>query len=390
MIASGRPRRFLFVAPPLVGHVNPMASIARELELRGHRIGWVLHPSLRHLLIGDATVHDVAEDDRFAAIMAAVAALPGLPLPEAFMSFYRDVVMPLAATMRATVDTALATFRPDAMIVDQHALAGVFAGRRSGLPWVTSAPTGQLLIRTLDSFAPTRVWLETLFAKAEVEAGLLPVPWPDLSPQLVLLYTAPALAGPDFVPPPWYRIVGPCLLHRTQDPQFPLAALGTLPRVLLSLGTIVDGHGDRFTRTVLDALGDAPVQVVAAAPSGFPGTPPRNFIVRAWLPQTHLLPLMHAVISHGGSTVNEALAFGVPMVVAPVTSDNFVMARKVVEAGAGIRVKFRRVGPAELRQAVFEVLENPAYRRAAEVLRQSFTAAGGTPAAADAIEAIGA
>ena len=383
------PRRFLFVAPPLVGHVHPMASIAHELALRGHRIGWVLHPGMRPLLRGEATVFDVAEDDRFAAIMAAVAALPGQALPEAFASYYRDVVVPLATSMRAGVDDAVAAFAPDAMVVDQHALAGAFAARRIKLPWVTSAPSAQLLIRTLESFAPARRWLAAQLEQAQVEAGLVPVEWPDVSPHLVLLYTSSALAGADFVAPPQCRLVGPCLLHRDSMVDFPWDELHAMPRVMVSLGTIVGDHGHRFMQAVIDALRDAPVQVIVAAPVGLDGTVPANFIVRPWLPQTRLLPLMDAAITHGGSTVNEALAFGLPLIVAPVTSDNFAMAQKVVEAGAGLRVKFRRIGPAELRRAVDEVLAIPGYRRAAVAIQASFTEAGGTIAAANHIEALG-
>lgn len=384
------PRRFLFVAPPLVAHVNPMASIAHELALRGHEVGWVLHPGMRRLLRGDASVREIAEDDRYTTIMAAVAALPGLALPEAFASYYRDVVVPLATTMRADVDAAITAFAPDAMVVDQHALAGAFAARRMRLPWVTSAPSAQLLIRTLESFAPARQWLATQMAQAQVDAGLVPIAWPDVSPHLVLLYTSPLLAGADFVAPSQYRLVGPCLVHRDVAVDFPWDQLRDVPRVMLSLGTIVGDHGRRFTQTVLEALQDAPVQVIVAAPAGMPAAVPANFIVRSWLPQTMLLPLIDAVITHGGSTVNEALAFGLPLVVAPVTSDNFVMAQKVIEAGAGLRVKFRRIRSAELRQAVLEVLHNPAYAQAAGAIQASIAVAGGTLAAADHIEALGA
>lgn len=383
------PRRFLFVAPPLVAHVNPMASIAHELARRGHTIGWVLHPGMRRLLRGEAMVREVAEDDRYTAIMAAVAALPGLPLPEAFVSYYRDVVVPLATSMRAAVDAAIAGFAPDAIVVDQHALAGAFAARRMQLPWITSAPSAQLLIRTLESFAPVRQWLAAQLAQAQVDAGLAPVEWPDVSPHLVLLYTSPALAGAEFVAPPQYRLVGPCLLHRDVTDDFPWDELRAVPRVMLSLGTIVGDHGRRFMQTVIDGLSDAPVQVVVAAPVGLPAEAPANFIVRPWLPQTTLLPMMNALITHGGSTVNEALVFGLPLVVAPVTVDNFVMAQNVVGAGAGLRVKFRRIGPAELRQVVLEVLDNPAYARAAVTIQASFAAAGGTIAAADHIESLG-
>ena len=36
--------RFLFVVPPLTGHVNPTASVGGELLARGHEVAWVGHP----------------------------------------------------------------------------------------------------------------------------------------------------------------------------------------------------------------------------------------------------------------------------------------------------------------------------------------------------------
>lgn len=38
--------RFLFVVPPLVGHVNPAVGVAAELAARGHRIAWAGLPEV--------------------------------------------------------------------------------------------------------------------------------------------------------------------------------------------------------------------------------------------------------------------------------------------------------------------------------------------------------
>jgi UDP:flavonoid glycosyltransferase YjiC (YdhE family) len=54
----------------------------------------------------------------------------------------------------------------------------------------------------------------------------------------------------------------------------------------------------------------------------------------------------------------------------------------VVATGVGLRVRVHRSGPDELRAAIRTVLDDPAYRAAAGRIRDSFTAAGGAPAAA--------
>jgi UDP:flavonoid glycosyltransferase YjiC (YdhE family) len=102
-----------------------------------------------------------------------------------------------------------------------------------------------------------------------------------------------------------------------------------------------------------------------------------------------LMPRLDAVICHGGmNTVCEALAHGVPLVLAPIRHDQPVVASQVVRAGAGIRVPFSRVSPGQLRAALTTVLGDPAYRRTAAEVGDSFAAAGGAAAAAARLEGV--
>ncbi|GDY39982.1 hypothetical protein SANT12839_008640 [Streptomyces antimycoticus] len=56
-----RPRRFLFVVPPLVGHVNPTLGVAAELTARGHQVAWAGMPEVVGRLTGQgATVYRCA------------------------------------------------------------------------------------------------------------------------------------------------------------------------------------------------------------------------------------------------------------------------------------------------------------------------------------------
>lgn len=53
--------RFLFVVPPLVGHVNPAAGVAAELARRGHTVAWAGVPGLiTHLAGPDSEIHPCA------------------------------------------------------------------------------------------------------------------------------------------------------------------------------------------------------------------------------------------------------------------------------------------------------------------------------------------
>jgi UDP:flavonoid glycosyltransferase YjiC (YdhE family) len=58
----------------------------------------------------------------------------------------------------------------------------------------------------------------------------------------------------------------------------------------------------------------------------------------------------------------------------------------VAGCGAGLRVKFGRVSPAELAEAVTTVMDEPSYRANAAQVAESFRRAGGAAAAVRLLE----
>jgi UDP:flavonoid glycosyltransferase YjiC (YdhE family) len=81
--------------------------------------------------------------------------------------------------------------------------------------------------------------------------------------------------------------------------------------------------------------------------------------------------------------VCEALAHGLPLVVAPIRDDQPVVARQVVDAGAGVRLHFGHATADLIGAAATDVLGDPRYRDGARRIGASFRAAGGAVAAAD-------
>jgi zeaxanthin glucosyltransferase len=231
-----------------------------------------------------------------------------------------------------------------------------------------------------------RAQLEALWA----EAGLPPGEFCDLrfSPYLVIAFTTPALTGTaDF--PGHFALVGPAITDRPA-PAFPWERLDPGRRhVLVTVGTVaIDISDDFYARAVeaLQPVADQVQGIMVTLPAALPD-PPENIIVTERVPLLNLLPQLDVVVCHAGlSTVCETLAYGVPLVVAPVGRDQPITAAQVEAAGAGVRVKYGRVRPDQLRAAVMTVLGDPAYRAAAARLRDSFTAAGGAPAAAQRLE----
>jgi MGT family glycosyltransferase len=380
--------RILFVVPPLTGHVNPTVSVAQALSARGHTVAWVAHPgAVGPLLPPGATLLPL--DDRVpqalqAEMVERARATRGLA---ALKFLWEDFLLPLARAMVPGVEQAVAQWRPDLLVVDQQALAGGIVARRRDLPWATFATTSAGVSAPLAGLPKVQEWLDQQLLDLQQSHGLPALPTPDLSPHAVVVFSTAALMGP--VPlPPTVHLVGPAFVDRPDRAAFPWERLSTVhPRLLVSLGTVNAERGARFFGVVVQALAEEPVQVILAAPPEVVGPVPPSWIVQPWVPQVRLLPQVQAVIGHGGhNTTCEALAAGLPLVLAPIRDDQPVVAEQVVAAGAGLRVRFGRVGPDELRTATWRVLREPAFRQAAATIAASFAAAGGAQAAAGVLE----
>jgi MGT family glycosyltransferase len=209
------------------------------------------------------------------------------------------------------------------------------------------------------------------------------------SPYLVIAFTTSAVIGEQPFPD-HFALVGAAMLDRPGT--FAWDLLDPARRkVLISVGTLATGLAADFYQRAAAAVAplSAAVQAIIVGPPELVPDPPGNVLVVPWVPMLALLPRLDAVISHGGmNTVSETLAHGLPLVIAPIRHDQPVVAAQVARAGAAIRVPFSRVRPAQLREAVVAILDDPSYRHAAERIRDSFAAAGGAAAAAVRLECL--
>ncbi|MFD3759126.1 glycosyltransferase [Streptomyces sp. NPDC058622] len=393
--------RVLFTVPPLAGHVNPTVAVGAELAARGHEIAWTGPAgALARLLPAQARVLPAGEETGggYALLHARWRDLRGVG---ALRFLWEEALVPLARAMVPGVTEAVRSFRPDLVVADQQALAGPLAARRLGVPWVTSASTSAELTRPFADFPKVGEWVAGQVSGLLEECGAgargAVADWdPLFSDRLVLVFSSRELVGPDEEFPSHYAFVGPAFGARPAAPGFPWRRLDPgRRRVLVSLGTLNQEAGGRFYGAVLGAAERLAedVQLVLAAPAALVGavapggSVPANVLLRESVPQLELLPHLDAVVCHGGhNTVCESLAHGLPLVVAPIRDDQPIVARQVVAAGAGVRVRFGRTRAEELRDALTAVLDEPGPRRGARRIQASFAAAGGAAAAADRLE----
>ncbi|MEV4037298.1 glycosyltransferase [Streptomyces umbrinus] len=391
---------FLFVVPPLVGHINPTVGVAAELTARGHRVAWAsADPGLVRRLAGDeAVVFPCAGPVLTGEDGVRPAELRG---PEALKFLWERFLVPLAEAMAPGVRAAILEFGPDVVVADQQAFAGGLVAERLRVPWATSSTTSAefTFADALAGMPKVADWLATLLYELRGRIGdPSGTADPRFSPHLVLAFSTPELVGSGAEAGGRIRWVGPSMATRPDSADFPWTWLDPArATVLVTLGTANTDVGARFLAECRDALRSRadrvqavivdPANVLGADLDGLNDKDDKDVLIRSSVPQLPLLERVDAVVCHAGhNTVCEALWHGVPLVVAPIRDDQPVVAGQVVDAGAGIRVRFGRVTAPKLGAAIDAVLHEPGYRTAAERIRTAFRAAGGAGAAATHLE----
>lgn len=133
------------------------------------------------------------------------------------------------------------------------------------------------------------------------------------------------------------------------------------PFVYVSFGSFLSARGDILSR-VAEALRDLGVRAAIAhgsSPRSALGPVPKSWLVREFLPQVTLLRHAAATVNHGGNnSVTEALAYRVPLVVLPFSTDQFAGAAAVERSGRGIALDPQAATPQELSEAVRKALHS--------------------------------
>jgi zeaxanthin glucosyltransferase len=377
--------RFLFVIVPVTARLWPAVAIGDALAARGHDVAWCGPETDLRPLVGPGTaIYPTGKRSYREFQQVGMAAVREL---------WDEYLLPLNRFIQDPVDHAVAEYQPDVVLADQVALAGALAAYKHGVRWATLC-TGVLELTSPQRDPGLHDWVRSKLERVRETAGL-PADGPDLrfSPDLVIATTTQALNGTAALPD-HYALIGAALGSRRTDPGFSWDWWDPGRRhLLVTAGTLSAHLVDDFLARMMAALEPMAgrVQAVLNAAADAVPDPPPHVLVAPRVPMLDLMPRLDAVIcSAGQSTVNEALAHGVPLVVAPIRLGELAVAEQVKRAGAGIAVSFSEATPAQLTAAVTAVLDEPGYRAHARRIGEEYSAAGGTDAAAARLAALAA
>jgi MGT family glycosyltransferase len=395
-------RRYLFALVDGGGNVPPELSAARRLVERGHAVT---------VLAEDSVALDV---EATGAALRRWGRAPNRPdrRPEhdpcrdweckypwqLVERLTRTLVIGPADRYAEDVRDAIGDVRPGLVICSMFCMGGMVAAEAADIPFDVLLPNiyplpakgippfgiglrparsaaGRLRDRAINGFV-NRLWdakgLEGLNALRQ-RHGL-----PPLAHFLDQVHRARrelVLTSADFdfpgTLPAGGRYVGPVL----DDPAWAERApwnppAGADPLVLVAMSSTFQDQIGCLQR-VVDALRTLQVRGLVTTGPAFDAAalqPPPNITVVPSAPHRPVLQHAALVITHGGhGTVMKALAAGVPMVILPHGRDQADTATRVTERGAGITLN-RSAAPGAIARAVRHVLEDRAYRVAADRL----------------------
>jgi UDP:flavonoid glycosyltransferase YjiC (YdhE family) len=410
--------RFLVAVMPIAGHVAPVTGLVAELLARGHEVRVYTGSRYvdRFVSLGADTIPWSAAPDFDEHDLAAAGTGPLGPLT--LLAKVKEVFLSSGSGQVRDLSAALDRRPADLLVSDVLSIGVGLLAELRDLPWaglnllalavpsrelpppgLPLSPAGGQWGRRRDALLWRAYRIVTSGAQRaynDVRAGLGLSRDRDvygahlISPWLLLATGGPALEEPRTDLPEQVHFVGRLAPVPVSDvpgaPELP----SSHPRVIVTQGTHhLDPHD--LLVPALEGLRDLPVDVVAT--TGRPGATdlgvpvPPNARVVDFLDFSAALPGSAVLVTNGGwGGILEALAAGVPLVVAGGDIDKPGNAVRVARAGAGVDLRTGRPSPAAVAAAVTQVLDDPRYAERARSIGAELAGLGGAVAAADLLE----
>ncbi|TKI57436.1 glycosyl transferase [Brevibacillus antibioticus] len=395
--------RVLYVTIPADGHVNPTLGLVKQLVDNGEEVVYMCSEEYRDRLAQTGAQFRAYQSEE--QVSRDLGFNPTeFKHPLHFTDFMlRGIIEPCIPKILRQIENE--SF--DYLIFDSlFGWGGAILGERLGIPTicsVTNLAFAEPLSHIVEVFdASDAVDVDALYERvtqtAQSIARVCNVAVPaieDITRQygdMKIVFTSREFQPDADKLDDSYIFTGPSIASRPDSPSFPFEKLRAPYHkvVFISMGSILTKDVELY-KLCFAAFQDIPAQFVLSYGrdtelESLGEYIPPNFIVEPYVPQLEVLQQADAFITHAGmNSTSEALYFHVPLVMIPLSSDQPIVAKRVEELGAGIRLDRGQLTPTALKDALLQVLNESTYKQHAIQVGDSLRNAGGYQEAARCI-----
>src|SRR5215468_10760612 len=413
--------RIGFLSLPVPGHLNPMTTLARKLQSRGHDVVFISLADVAPFVEAAELPFVPCSETAYPAgsLGRLVRRLSELSGEDALHFTANSMMKGYTASLFESLPDTLSKAGVDGIVLDQYqpyvelipmhlrmpfvhvsnALHVDYTGRTPicfvDWPYETGA---NALARNIEGVRRARILLEPVTATAQTYARKvgLSVDWHNphstLSP-LAWVTQCPREfdfgCAPHF---PQFRYAGPFHDGRGRmDFDFPWQRLTGEPIVYASMGTLQNGLVDIFRSITQAAIGSKHLQFVLAVGGQLDpkqlGAIPANVMVVSYAPQIEILKRSSLCITHAGlNTVLESLSNGVPMLALPITNDQPGVAARIANKEVGFVISPDQASPGNFVEAIKRVLGDSTLRDNVRRVQEAIRSLDGLSIAAGILE----
>src|SRR6478752_371547 len=410
--------RIGFVSLPVPGHLNPMTTLARKLQSRGHDVVFISLADVAPFVEAAGLPFVPCSEEAYPAgsLGKLVRRLSELSGEDALHFTVNSMMRGYTASLFESLPNILSEAGVDGIVLDQYQpyvelipmhlrMPFVHVSNALHVDYTARTPicfvdwpyeTGaDALARNTEGIRRARILLEPVTAVAQAyakEVGLSvdwnnphstlsPLAWVTQCPKEFDFGCAPGF--------PQFHYAGPFHDGRGRmDFDFPWQQLTGKPIVYASMGTLQNGLVDIFRSITQAAIGLKELQFVLAVGGQLDpkqlGDVSANVLVVNHAPQIEILKRSSLCITHAGlNTVLESLSNGVPMLALPITNDQPGVAARIANKKVGVVISPDQATPENFVAAVKQLFGDSTYRDNVQRVQKAIRSVDGLSAAAD-------